>query len=147
MPTREEAEKVVDENWNEFVKDGEFFAYYWRRNEVGKHTGAGGVKKLSEMDEETARKELREQLIEFEMRKTLEEAQDKWNDANIKKFDRDDPEEKPPNPIPLPKGQEGYLCPDCGTRLKNSPDGPWCEKCEPDAPRKFHLEEANIGNR
>lgn len=26
--------------------------------------------------------------------------------------------------------------------MKDSPDGPWCQKCDPDAPRRFHVEEA-----
>jgi len=38
-------------------------------------------------------------------------------------------------------------CPECGTELQNSPDGPWCKTCHPDAPLKFHLEESNVNNR
>ena len=33
-------------------------------------------------------------------------------------------------------------CLECNTILKDSPDGPWCPKCDPDAPRKFHVEES-----
>jgi len=35
------------------------------------------------------------------------------------------------------------LCPECKeTELQDSPDGPWCKKCYPDAPAKFHAEES-----
>ena len=66
----------------------------------------------------------------------------RWSKGRLfLKLVRKNKEVEPPNPIPLPKGQEGFLCPDCGTRMEDSPDGPWCPKCHPDAPRKFHVEE------
>jgi len=37
--------------------------------------------------------------------------------------------------------KEDHKCPECQTILQNSPDGPWCEKCNPDAPAKFKAEE------
>jgi len=42
----------------------------------------------------------------------------------------DSMEQKPPNPIPLPKGQEGFLCPHCGTKLINGTfEGRFCLIC------------------
>lgn len=34
------------------------------------------------------------------------------------------------------------ICFECGTELQNSPDGPWCKTCDPDAPTKFHVQES-----
>lgn len=35
-------------------------------------------------------------------------------------------------------------CPECGsTDLKDSPYGAWCPKCDPDAPRRFHVQETS----
>ena len=39
-------------------------------------------------------------------------------------------------------GCQNYSCPECGTLYESSPDGPWCPKCHPDAPTKFHVEES-----
>jgi len=33
------------------------------------------------------------------------------------------------------------ICLKCKSKKEDGPDGPWCQKCEPDAPRKFHEEE------
>ncbi len=67
---REEAEKIVDDNWNEGVnEEGKFYAWYWHiPPKDGELTnGAGGMKDLTEMPIETARKELREELIKYQM--------------------------------------------------------------------------------
>jgi len=31
-------------------------------------------------------------------------------------------------------------CPKCKDQMEGSPDGPWCPRCDPDYPTRFHLE-------
>jgi len=38
------------------------------------------------------------------------------------------------------------ICSRCGNPTKDGPDGPWCPKCEPDAPAKFHVMESEGHN-
>ncbi len=43
--------------------------------------------------------------------------------------------------INVPKRETN--CPECDTELQNSPDGPWCKQCDPDAPTRFHFQESD----
>ncbi len=46
--------------------------------------------------------------------------------------------------LAVPKGECENLevCPDCGGMTDDGPYGPWCPKCDPDAPARFHVEES-----
>ena len=69
---REEAEKQVDENWNEFVNEDElrFYGYYLYPHPTRpiETLTAGGMELMRSTDDvEDARKKVREMCIEFEM--------------------------------------------------------------------------------